>query len=169
MLIASGIALITKEHVPKAVLIPSVSVAAFTIAGLFAVQIGLHRERQRALKRGPRPPPPAGVGSPGLAGVSWSSGFTGPPGLMDFDVTPRVDELRNRIRAFMDEHVFPAEVEAMKALDAEVGPGTPYPEILVEIRSRAPRGGLWNLFMPDERYGAGLGQLGVRGALRGEV
>ena len=37
------------------------------------------------------------------------------------------------------------------------GPGTPYPEILVEIRNRAREEGLWNLFMPDERYGAGLG------------
>jgi uncharacterized membrane protein YfcA len=49
VLIASSIALITKEHVPQAVLIPSVTVAAVAIAGLFAVQIGLHRQRQRAL------------------------------------------------------------------------------------------------------------------------
>ncbi len=51
VLIASSITLITKEHVPKAVLIPSVSVAAITIAGLFAFQIGLHRQRQRQLKK----------------------------------------------------------------------------------------------------------------------
>ncbi len=56
VLIASSIALITKEHVPKAVLIPSVTVAAITIAGLFAVQIGLHRQRQRALKRAAQAP-----------------------------------------------------------------------------------------------------------------
>ena len=43
-----------------------------------------------------------------------------------------------------------------------------YPEILIEIRARARDEGLWNLFMPDERYGAGLGELGVRGALRGD-
>jgi uncharacterized protein len=49
VLIASSIALITKEHVPQAVLIPSVTVAAVAIAGLFAVQIGLHRQRQREL------------------------------------------------------------------------------------------------------------------------
>jgi uncharacterized protein len=49
VLIASSIALITKEHVPQAVLIPSVTVAAVTIAGLFAFQIGLHRQRQRQL------------------------------------------------------------------------------------------------------------------------
>ena len=33
VLIASAITLITKEHVPKAVLIPSMSVAALVIAG----------------------------------------------------------------------------------------------------------------------------------------
>jgi uncharacterized membrane protein YfcA len=49
VLIASSIALITKEHVPQTVLIPSVTVAAVTIAGLFAFQIGLHRQRQREL------------------------------------------------------------------------------------------------------------------------
>ena len=76
---------------------------------------------------------------------------------MDFEITPRVEELRDRVRAFMDEHVYPVELEAMRALDEEVGAGTPYPEILVEIRARARQEGLWNLFMPDERYGAGLG------------
>jgi acyl-CoA dehydrogenase len=75
---------------------------------------------------------------------------------MDFDPSPRVEELRERIRAFMDEHVFPVELEAMQALDAEVAPGVPYPEILVEIRERARSEGLWNLFMADDEHGAGL-------------
>ena len=26
---------------------------------------------------------------------------------MDFEITPRVEELRDRVRAFMDEHVYP--------------------------------------------------------------
>src|SRR5256714_7690982 len=56
----------------------------------------------------------------------------------------------------MEENVYPVEREALRALDAEVGPGTPYPQILVDIRARAREAGLWNLFMPDERYGAGL-------------
>ena len=60
VLIASSITLITKEHVPQAVLIPSLSVAAVVIAGLFAVQIGLHRQREREARgRGPRQAPAA--------------------------------------------------------------------------------------------------------------
>ena len=81
---------------------------------------------------------------------------------VDFELSPRVEELRERIRAFMDEHVYPVEMEALRALDDEVKPGVAYPQILVEIRERARDEGLWNLFMPDERYGAGPDQLGVR-------
>ena len=50
VLVASAITLIIKEHVPKVILIPSMSVAALVIAGLFAFQIGLHRQRQRQLR-----------------------------------------------------------------------------------------------------------------------
>lgn len=69
---------------------------------------------------------------------------------MDFELSPRVTELRERIRTFMDEHVYPVEAEALRALDAEVTveSGRAYPEILVEIRERARAEGLWNLFMP---------------------
>ncbi len=61
-----------------------------------------------------------------------------------------------RVRAFMDEHVYPNEREAMVALDEEVKPGVPYPKLFIEIREKAKDEGLWNLFMPDERYGPGL-------------
>src|SRR5215218_9138408 len=47
VMIASAVVLITKEKVPPAVLIPSLSVAALVIVGLFAFQIGLHRQRMR--------------------------------------------------------------------------------------------------------------------------
>jgi acyl-CoA dehydrogenase len=75
---------------------------------------------------------------------------------VDFEPSPRVEELRERIRAFLSEHVYPVEMEALKALDDEVRPGVAYPEILTGIRERARAEGLWNLFMPDERYGPGL-------------
>ena len=56
----------------------------------------------------------------------------------------------------MDEHVYPNEAEAMRALDDEVKPGVAYPKIFIEIREKAKDEGLWNMFMPDERYGPGL-------------
>ena len=44
---------------------------------------------------------------------------------MDFELGPRVEELRDRIRGFMDEHVYPVEAEAVEAIDDEVAPGWP--------------------------------------------
>ena len=75
---------------------------------------------------------------------------------MDFTPSPQVIELRERVLDFMDREIYPVEREAMEALDAEVGPGVPYPKIIVEIREKAKAEGLWNLFMPDERFGPGL-------------
>ena len=75
---------------------------------------------------------------------------------MDFAPSDRVAALLDRVREFMEEHVDPVEREAMEALDAEVRPGVPYPEILVELRERAKAEGLWNLFLPDDRFGPGL-------------
>jgi acyl-CoA dehydrogenase len=74
---------------------------------------------------------------------------------MDFSPSPRVEELRGRVDAFLEEHVYPVELEALKALDEEVRPGVPYPRILVELRERAKAEGLWNLFLPGDE-GAGL-------------
>ncbi|MEA2309489.1 MAG: acyl-CoA dehydrogenase [Thermoleophilaceae bacterium] len=75
---------------------------------------------------------------------------------MDFSPSPQVEELSQRIAAFLDEHVYPVELEALKALDEEVGPGKPYPDILVDIRERAKAEGLWNMFLPGEEHGTGL-------------
>jgi acyl-CoA dehydrogenase len=75
---------------------------------------------------------------------------------VDFDLSPRCEELLERIRAFQKEHVYPIEAEALRALDEEVRPGVAYPQILVDVRERARSEGLWNLFLPDEELGAGL-------------
>jgi acyl-CoA dehydrogenase len=75
---------------------------------------------------------------------------------MDFNPSPEVAALRERVLDFMDAEVYPVEREIMAALDDEVAPGVPYPAILIEIREKAKTEGLWNLFMPDERFGPGL-------------
>jgi acyl-CoA dehydrogenase len=75
---------------------------------------------------------------------------------MDFKPSPEVAALRERVLDFMDDEIYPQEREIMEALDAEVGPGVPYPQNLVAVREKARGEGLWNLFMPDERFGPGL-------------
>jgi acyl-CoA dehydrogenase len=75
---------------------------------------------------------------------------------MDFTPSPEVAALRERVLDFMDAEIYPIEREIMEALDAEVAPGVPYPANLVAVREKARAEGLWNLFMPDERFGPGL-------------
>ncbi len=75
---------------------------------------------------------------------------------MDFAPGSRIEEVRDRLRAFIDENVYPVEAEAMAALDAEVAPGVAYPAIIRELRVKAREQGLWNLFLSDPEHGAGL-------------
>ncbi len=75
---------------------------------------------------------------------------------MDFSLSPRVEDLRDRIAAFMVEHVEPVEEEALRDLDDEVRPGIAYPRVLVDLRERAKAEGLWNLFLANEHDGVGL-------------
>jgi len=74
---------------------------------------------------------------------------------MDFTPSPRVEELRQRIERFLAEHVDPRERELAHDWD-HVGPGVAYPPSLVQLRERAKAEGLWNLFLPDREWGAGL-------------
>lgn len=74
---------------------------------------------------------------------------------MDFTLSPRVEELRRRVAAFMDEHVYAAEKSAEAQIRAS-GDEHREPEIVKELRGRAKAQGLWNFFMPDEHYGQGL-------------
>ncbi|MGW4561945.1 acyl-CoA dehydrogenase family protein [Streptomyces sp. NPDC004561] len=76
---------------------------------------------------------------------------------MDFAYDARTEELRTRMRAFLDEHVLPAE----PVFHAQHAAGHPWgrPPVLGELKDEARRQGLWNLFLPDDRFGAGLTNL----------
>src|SRR5439155_281235 len=74
---------------------------------------------------------------------------------MDFTPSPRVEELKARITHFMERHVNPAEPTIAAEIDL-IRSGVPYPPSLVTIRRMAKAAGLWNLFLPDAEYGAGL-------------
>ncbi|HTU15862.1 MAG TPA: acyl-CoA dehydrogenase family protein [Solirubrobacterales bacterium] len=78
---------------------------------------------------------------------------------MDFEPGAETTALRDRVRAFMDEHIYPREKELHDSLDREVREGVPYPADLTEIRRKAKAEGLWNLFLPDEEYGPGMSNL----------
>ncbi|WP_338485700.1 acyl-CoA dehydrogenase family protein [Streptomyces sp. SCSIO 75703] len=77
---------------------------------------------------------------------------------MDFAYDARTEELRARLLAFMDEHVYPAEPVAREQRAALASPWDT-PRIVGELKAEARRRGLWNLFLPDARFGAGLTNL----------
>lgn len=77
---------------------------------------------------------------------------------MDFAPDARTEELRERLLAFMTEHVLPAEPVAAAQLAGEDDPWA-HPPVVAELRAEARRRGLWNLFLPDTVYGAGLTNL----------
>jgi acyl-CoA dehydrogenase len=77
---------------------------------------------------------------------------------MDFSYTPKVEALRERLTAFMDEHVYPGEAGYFAALDAGETRWT-VPPIIEELKARAREARLWNLFLTGNEYGAGLSNL----------
>jgi acyl-CoA dehydrogenase len=76
---------------------------------------------------------------------------------MEFEHSEKVRTLQARIEAFMAEHRYPNEEE----LFAEVNEGDRWqPVPLLEIlKAKARAAGLWNLFLPESQYGAGLTNL----------
>ncbi|MGI5467874.1 acyl-CoA dehydrogenase family protein [Streptomyces sp. CA-132043] len=77
---------------------------------------------------------------------------------MDFAFDARTEELREKLLAFMDEHVYPAEQVAHEQRDRLASPWDT-PAIVEELKAEARKQGLWNLFLPDAEYGAGLTNL----------
>lgn len=77
---------------------------------------------------------------------------------MDFAYTEKVNALRGRISDFMDRYIFPNE---RTYRDQIIASGNPHhdPEILDELKAKARAEGLWNLFLPDHEFGAGLTNL----------
>ncbi|MCW3001187.1 MAG: acyl-CoA dehydrogenase [Conexibacter sp.] len=74
---------------------------------------------------------------------------------MNFELTDRCKEYQERVQAFMDEHIYPAEaVYEQQMRDS----GDPHhqPAILEQLKDEARRRGLWNLFHPHEAWGPGL-------------
>ncbi|MDB1089073.1 acyl-CoA dehydrogenase family protein [Streptomyces sp. ACA25] len=77
---------------------------------------------------------------------------------MHFAYDTRTEELRERLLAFMDEHVYPAEAVAQEQRARQKSPWDT-PPVVEELKERARGEGLWNLFLPDAEHGAGLTNL----------
>ncbi|MEJ2257373.1 MAG: acyl-CoA dehydrogenase family protein [Woeseiaceae bacterium] len=77
---------------------------------------------------------------------------------MNFELTDRTRKLREQVRSFMGEHVYPNEARYEEQVEAD-----PWntPPVLEELKSRAQKAGLWNLFLPPDygEYSPGLTNL----------
>jgi acyl-CoA dehydrogenase len=82
---------------------------------------------------------------------------------VEFEFDAETRRWRGRLLAFMDEHVYPAEAVfhgQAAALEAAGGDGAwSRPPIVADLKAAARDQGLWNLFLPDEKHGAGLTNL----------
>jgi acyl-CoA dehydrogenase len=74
---------------------------------------------------------------------------------MDFAPTDRGTEFAERLEAFMQEKVYPAEAVWEEQIAASGNPHAD-PPILEELKDDARRRGLWNLFHPDPEHGPGM-------------
>lgn len=91
---------------------------------------------------------------------------------MDFALDSRTQELQEQLRAYMAEHVVPAESrfhDELEALDDRFAWSTV--PVLGELRAEAKRQGLWNLFLPGEGHGdyAGAGLTNLQYAPLAEI
>ena len=73
---------------------------------------------------------------------------------MDFNLSPADVEWRDRVKAFIDTDVRPRAADYV-AQQAEGDRWKVLP-VIEELKAKARAEGLWNLFMPDERFGPGL-------------
>src|SRR5215469_4756602 len=75
---------------------------------------------------------------------------------MKFEFSDKVKDLECRLEAFMNEHIYRNERRFHE--EVERNRWTPTP-VIEELKGKARAAGLWNLFLPDSEYGAGLTNL----------
>lgn len=78
---------------------------------------------------------------------------------MDFGLSPKAEELRTRMAAFMAEYVLPAEAVYDRQLAEADDDPHQLPPIMRELKEKARAEGLWNLFLAHGDWGAGLTNL----------
>src|SRR5574340_174963 len=75
---------------------------------------------------------------------------------MDFEFSDTVRNLERRLRAFMDESIYPNEQRFAQDIACDRWSPT---MIVEELKPKARAAGLWNLFLPNDEQGAGLTNL----------
>ena len=74
---------------------------------------------------------------------------------MDFSLSDSALALQSRLSALMDEAVYPAEAAYFDQVESATNRWKS-PPVMEELKDRARAAGLWNLFLPESQFGAGL-------------
>ena len=77
---------------------------------------------------------------------------------MDFTYSDKTRSLIDRLQDFMDRYVYPNEA-AFYAEHESLGDRWDVPPMLEDLKAKARKAGLWNLFLPESELGAGLSNL----------
>lgn len=77
---------------------------------------------------------------------------------MDFGFSETSRRLQEQVREFMAAEVLPAERTYREQVE-ESGDPHHHPAVMEELKAKARGAGLWNLFLPDRHWGAGLTNL----------
>src|SRR5712664_4140969 len=75
---------------------------------------------------------------------------------MDFEFSGKVKDLQGRVRAFLEEYVYPNERRYHDEIERNRWSPT---RVVEELKQKARAAGLWNLFLPNDEHGAGLTNL----------
>lgn len=75
---------------------------------------------------------------------------------MDFSYSEKTKKLEQQLTQFMEENVYPNEKLFEQQLNAQTDRWSEIPPIMEELKKKAKDAGLWNLFLPESEYGAGL-------------
>ncbi|MGA9172621.1 MAG: acyl-CoA dehydrogenase, partial [Thermoactinomyces sp.] len=74
---------------------------------------------------------------------------------MNFEFSEEVKRLQSKLELFMETVVYPNEKVYEDQLNSQTTRWKS-PPIMEEMKAKARKEGLWNLFLPDHEYGAGL-------------
>jgi acyl-CoA dehydrogenase len=75
---------------------------------------------------------------------------------MNFSYSDKVNQLQEKLINFMEENVYPNELVYEEQLNSQTTRWSDVPAVMEELKEKAKKEGLWNLFLPDSEHGAGL-------------
>ena len=75
---------------------------------------------------------------------------------MSMNLRPEAQDLLERVSNFLENEVAPNEAKFHEQIKTDEDRWNYFPEIVEELKDKAKSQGLWNLFLPESEFGAGL-------------